>query len=102
MTLSDCTKADLFEMVQLLDRYEYSTVEGLLVEMQRRRDERVHARAEELLRVEHEHLAEYNRLMLLYSEIPSTDTLNAAYVELSAAQTASKKWCRLMLPKKEA
>ena len=30
MTLSDCTKAELFEMVQLLDRYEYSTVEGLL------------------------------------------------------------------------
>lgn len=102
MTLRDCTKAELFEMIQLLDRNEYSTVEGLLVEMQRRRDERVHARAEELLEVELKHLDEYNRLMLLYSEIPSSDTLNAAYVELSAAQTASAEWRRLMLPQKEA
>lgn len=103
MTLKDCTKAELLEIIQELEISSSSTaisVQRALGKIVRRRADEKFNKSERLLDLSSAKLEEYSRLLepydgLAVTDIPS-DVLEKANAALSEVLAANFEWDRLM------
>lgn len=102
MTLNDCTKS---ELLQIIDRLSFSPsvsfqVDLILTDLESERNDRKYRRADEILSVSREKLKAYNDLIRPYEGRPLRDipdeVLQKASDLIEAKCAADAEWGKLM------